>query len=112
MTREEILDLAQFARQLVRASVVEPPIGDGPGKITLEEVPLEDRAFIFEWACRALGQKEGVGNSKSGVESRESGVGQKTSSSATPHTRLPTPESLTDGQEELSSAKLERFRQE
>ncbi len=58
ISREEILDLARFATQLVRASVVEPAIGDGPGEIGLEEIPVKDRAFIFEWACRALGQAE------------------------------------------------------
>jgi hypothetical protein len=56
ISREEILDLARFATHLVRASVVEPAIGDGPGEIGLEEIPVKDRAFIFEWACRALGQ--------------------------------------------------------
>lgn len=50
---DEILELARFAAQLVKASVIEPPIGDGPGEIALEEIPVEDRAFIFEWACRA-----------------------------------------------------------
>jgi len=58
ISREEILDLARFATQLVRASVVEPAIGDGPGEIGLEEIPVKDRAFIFEWACRALGRGE------------------------------------------------------
>ena len=55
MTREEVLELARFAAQLVEASVVEPAIGDGPEEIRLDEIPTEDRAFIFEWACRALG---------------------------------------------------------
>jgi hypothetical protein len=54
ITREEILDLARFAAQLVVATVIEPRIGAGPGEIALEEIPVEDRAFIFEWACRAL----------------------------------------------------------
>jgi hypothetical protein len=53
ISREEILDLARFAGQLVVASVIEPRIGTGPGEIALEEIPVEDRAFIFEWACRA-----------------------------------------------------------
>ncbi len=105
ITREEILELAGFARQRVMASVVKPAIGDGPGEIALDEIPVEDRAFIFEWACRALGQE-------AGVASRESGVGQKTSSSPTSFSRLPTPESVTNRQEDLSSAKLERFRKE
>jgi len=55
MTREDVLELARFAAQLVRASVVRPAIGEGPGEISLDEIPVEDRAFIFEWACRALG---------------------------------------------------------
>lgn len=55
ISREEILELARFATHLVAASIVEPPLGDGPGEILLEEIPVEDRAFIFEWACRALG---------------------------------------------------------
>ena len=54
LTREEILDLAAFAARLVEASVVDPPIGDGPDEISLDEIPIRDRAFIFEWACRAL----------------------------------------------------------
>ncbi|MBI1941541.1 MAG: hypothetical protein HYS33_08560 [Acidobacteria bacterium] len=58
ISREEILELARFATQLVRASVIEPAIGDGPGEIGLDEIPIEDRAFIFEWACRSLGQTE------------------------------------------------------
>ncbi len=53
MTREEILELARFAEQLVKASVIEPHVGDGPGEIALDEIPVRDRAFIFEWACRA-----------------------------------------------------------
>jgi hypothetical protein len=58
ISREEILELARFATQLVRASVVEPAIGDGPGEIGLDEIPVKDRAFIFEWACRALARAE------------------------------------------------------
>ncbi len=84
ISREEILELARFATQLVRASVVEPPIGEGPNEIRLDEIPIQDRAFIFEWACRALGQTEANGA----------------------HT---TPATAT---EEVSSARLERFRQE
>ena len=56
INREEILDLARFAAQLVVASVIEPRIGTGPGEIALEEIPVEDSAFIFEWACRALSE--------------------------------------------------------
>ena len=55
MTREEVLELASFAAQLVQASVVRPAIGEGPDEIRLDDIPVEDRAFIFEWACRALG---------------------------------------------------------
>lgn len=77
VSREEVLDLASFATRLVKATVVSPPIGEGPEEIPLEEIPIKDRAFIFEWACRALSQA-GSGST----------------------------------QEDLSSAKLERFRQE
>lgn len=77
MTREEILDLAQFARQLVLASVVEPRIGEGPGEIALDEVPVEDRAFIFEWACRALGREKGARSPESGDRSREENSSEK-----------------------------------
>jgi hypothetical protein len=51
---EDVLELARFACELVRASVVRPAIGDGAGEICFEEIPVEDRAFIFQWACRAL----------------------------------------------------------
>jgi hypothetical protein len=54
MTREDVLELARFAAQLVRASVVQPAIGDGPDDIPFDDIPVEDRAFIFQWACRAL----------------------------------------------------------
>jgi len=63
MTREEVLELARFAAQLVKASVVAPAIGEGPDEISLDEIPIEDRAFIFEWACRALGSGPGEANS-------------------------------------------------
>ena len=56
ISREEILDLAAFAAQLVKASIVRPAIGEGPEEISLDDVPIQDRAFIFAWACRALGQ--------------------------------------------------------
>ncbi len=59
MTSEEILELARFAARLVEASVIEPAIGDGPGEIPIAELPADDCAFIFEWACRALGEPEG-----------------------------------------------------
>jgi hypothetical protein len=55
ISREEILDLARFAAQLVQASVIRPAIGEGPDEIRLDDIPIEDRAFIFQWACRALG---------------------------------------------------------
>ena len=59
ISREEILDLARFAAQLVKASVVAPAIGDGPDEVCLDDISVEDRAFIFEWACRALGPAPG-----------------------------------------------------
>jgi len=55
LSREDVLELARFAAQLVEASVIEPAIGEGPDEIALDDIPIEDRAFIFEWACRALG---------------------------------------------------------
>jgi hypothetical protein len=58
-SREDVLELARFAAQLVKASVVRPAIGDGAGEIALDDIPIEDRAFIFEWACRALGESGG-----------------------------------------------------
>jgi hypothetical protein len=88
LTREEILDLASFAARLVEASVVDPPIGDGPDEISLDEIPIRDRAFIFEWACRAL----------NGNDAGESAEG---AASAGFHST----------KEELSSASLEGFRQ-
>jgi hypothetical protein len=51
---EDVLELARFACELVKASVLRPAIGDGPEEIRFEEIPVEDRAFIFQWACRAL----------------------------------------------------------
>jgi hypothetical protein len=58
ISRDEILDLARFAIQLVKATVVEPRIGEGPGEISLEEIPIQDRAFIFEWACRTWSENQ------------------------------------------------------
>jgi hypothetical protein len=87
LTREEILDLAAFAARLVEASVVDPPIGDGPDEIALDDIPIRDRAFIFEWACRALdgnGDPSGEGPARAAARSTK---------------------------EELSSASLEGFRQ-
>jgi hypothetical protein len=92
LSREEILELARFATQLVLASVVKPHIGNGPGEIPLEEIPIEDRAFIFEWACRSLGQS--AGNSPS----TNPGDGSSPS------------RQVDSDQEDLSSVKLERFR--
>jgi hypothetical protein len=86
LTREEIIDLAKFAARLVIASVVDPPIGDGPDELPLDEIPLRDRAFIFEWACRGLSGTNGNG---------------ATSESSANHST----------EEELSSDKLEGFRQ-
>ncbi len=57
MSREEILELAHFVTEMIRATVVEPAIGEGPEEIPLEDIPLEDRVFIFEWACRSLDGK-------------------------------------------------------
>jgi hypothetical protein len=88
LTREEILDLAAFATRLVVASVVDPAIGDGPDEIALDDIPIRDRAFIFEWACRALSGND-MGGSAEGA--------------ANAVTR-PT-------KEDLSSASLEGFRQ-
>jgi hypothetical protein len=56
LSREDVLELARFAAQLVQASVVRPAIGEGPNEIALDDIPIADRAFIFEWACRALGE--------------------------------------------------------
>jgi hypothetical protein len=84
LSRQDVLDLARFAMQLVKASVVEPAIGEGPEEISLDDIPLEDRAFIFQWACRALSQ-----------------------SPAAAADAVSNP-----SQEDLSSDKLERFRQE
>ena len=89
ISREEILDLACFAAQLVKASVVRPPVGEGPDEISLDDIPVEDRAFIFAWACRALGQPA--------AEPERAGRGVPG----------PVPSST---QEDLSSDKLERFR--
>lgn len=66
MTREDVLELARFAAQLVKASVVQPAIGDGADEIPLDEIPVEDRAFIFQWACRAL---SGPNSNKEGLPS-------------------------------------------
>ncbi len=88
LTREEVLDLASFASRLVVASVVDPPIGDGPDEILLDDIPIRDRAFIFEWACRAL--------SGNAIDPSEDGTGN---------------EAVNSRKEDLSGAKLEGFRQ-
>ena len=88
LTREEILDLAAFAARLVVASVVDPPIGDGPDEIPLDDIPIRDRAFIFEWACRALSGNDTGGSAEEGTN-------------AMAHST----------KEDLSSASLEGFRQ-
>lgn len=54
LSREDVLELARFAAQLVKASVVRPAIGDGPDEIPFDDIPVEDRTFIFQWACRTL----------------------------------------------------------
>jgi hypothetical protein len=72
LSREDVLEFARFAADLVRASVVAPAIGNGPDEIRFDDIPIEDRAFIFEWACRALreqGSKEAPSNpSTDGLE--------------------------------------------
>ncbi len=90
ISREDILELARFAAQLVTASIVDPPVGEGPDEIRLEEIPAKDRAYIFQWACRALGQGEATGQ-------------DATSAASLANNHL--------GEEGLSSASLERFRQ-
>jgi hypothetical protein len=57
MTREDLLELSRFAVELVTTCVVEPEIGDGPGRMPLTEIPIEDRTFIFEWATRSLAEE-------------------------------------------------------
>lgn len=69
MTRDEILELARFAGQMVRAAIIEPRLGNGPGEIALDEIPVGDRAFIFEWACRAW-SADPPGAGSSGKEDR------------------------------------------
>ena len=86
LNAQRIIDLAGFATRLVVASVVDPPIGDGPDELPLEDIPLRDRAFIFEWACRGL----------SGAADAGAGPGGP---------------AKTSPKEDLSSGKLEGFRQ-
>jgi hypothetical protein len=106
MTREEILDLAWFARQLVKASVVKPAIGDGPGEIALDDIPVEDRAFIFEWACRTL---KGKGETRvSDAPAHRDGSAGKLPQGGRAAARGGPP----TGKEDLSSEMLERFRKE
>lgn len=71
LKREDVLDLARFASQLIAASVLEPEIGDGPGEIPLEEIPIEDRAFIFEWACRAMSGNESAAGGATSKSDKE-----------------------------------------
>jgi len=106
MTREEILDLAGFARQLVKASVVKPAIGDGPGEIALDDIPVEDRAFIFEWACRALKGKRESGATGAVARGEESKGKVRRGGRAAVRGASPA------GKEDLSSEMLERFRKE
>jgi hypothetical protein len=72
LSRQDVLELARFASELVRASVVDPAIGEGPEEIRIDDIPIEDRTFIFEWACRTLresGSKEDPSNpSTDGLE--------------------------------------------
>lgn len=72
LSREEVLELAHFAVELIRASVVEPEIGEGTGRMRMEEIPVEDRVFIFEWACRALSRPAGEAPRPSSKEDRAS----------------------------------------
>ena len=95
ISREEVLELAKFSTQLVKASIVDPPVGNGPDDIRLDEIPVKDRAFIFQWACRALGQPEAGDGSAAGRDKQAAGASLDL-----------WPE------EDLSSASLERFRQE
>jgi len=97
ISREDILELAKFSTQIVRASIVDPPVGDGPGEIRLEEIPIKDRAFIFQWACRALGQAEAAAQGSS------TAAGYDSRAATARFNNLP--------EEDLSSASLERFRQ-
>ncbi len=69
LTRDDVLELARFAAQLVKASVVEPAIGDSAGEIPFDDIPIEDRAFIFQWACRAL---SGPNSTQEGLSSPSS----------------------------------------
>jgi len=85
LSREEIIDLARFAARLVIASVVDPPIGEGPDELPLDDIPVRDRAYIFEWACRGL-------SGAAGGAAPKSAAGNST-------------------EEDLSSDKLEGFRQ-
>ena len=94
ISREEVLELAKFSTQLVRASIVDPPVGEGPDDIRLDEIPIKDRAFIFQWACRSLGQ----------AEAGDGGFPGRDSQAATE-----SPNHFPE--EDLSSASLERFRQ-
>jgi hypothetical protein len=66
LSREDVLELARFAAQLVKASVVKPALGDGPDEIPFDDIPVEDRTFIFQWACRAL---SGTQSTKEGLSS-------------------------------------------
>ena len=72
LSREDVLELARFAAQLVQASVVRPAIGEGPDEISLDDIPVADRAFIFEWACRALGES-GTSPAKEDLSSSPAG---------------------------------------
>ena len=79
MSREEILELATFARRLVESSVVEPPIGNGPGEMPIDEIPIRDRAFIFEWACRSLNGTPKIEKRNSKIESDQSAISNRQS---------------------------------
>jgi len=51
---EELVELSKFAVGLLTATILEPRIGDGPGEIKLDEIPMPDRVFLFKWACRLV----------------------------------------------------------
>ncbi len=72
LSREDVVELARFAAQMVRSSVVEPAIGEGPDEIRLDDIPIEDRTFIFEWASRAL-HESGAARAKEDPSSSPAG---------------------------------------
>ena len=53
---EEFVRYADVVNQVVKAAVVEPPIGDEPseGVLGVSELPMMDRIAIFNWANSAV----------------------------------------------------------